>query len=109
MKELMRVLGHPILGELKPAKRIQITIDGRKIQGFDGEPIVATLLANGICLCRRTEYKREPRFLFCGIGQCTDCVMIVDGVPNVRTCITPVREGMKVETQIGAGRWGRKY
>ena len=109
MKEPTRVLNHPILGELKPSKRIQITVDGRKIEAFKGEPILATLLANGIRVCRRTEYKKEPRFLFCGIGQCTDCVMIVDGVPNVRTCITPVREGMKVETQIGAGKWGKKY
>ena len=26
---------------------------------------------------------------------------VVDGKPNVRTCITPLEEGMKVETQYG--------
>jgi hypothetical protein len=31
--------------------------------------------------------------------------MIVDGIPNTRTCVTPVREGMKVETQHGLGQW----
>ena len=30
---------------------------------------------------------------------------IVDGVPGVRTCVTPVREGMVVETQEGLGEW----
>ena len=38
---------------------------------------------------------------FCAIGRCTDCVMVVDGKPNVRTCITPLAEGMTVETQYG--------
>jgi hypothetical protein len=28
--------------------------------------------------------------------------MVVDGKPNVRTCITPLKEGMVVETQYGA-------
>ncbi len=29
--------------------------------------------------------------------------MVVDGVPNVRTCITPLKPGMQVETQHGNG------
>lgn len=29
--------------------------------------------------------------------------MIVDSVPNVVTCVTKLREGMKVETQKGRG------
>jgi hypothetical protein len=27
--------------------------------------------------------------------------MVVDGIPNVRTCITPLKEGMVVKTQYG--------
>ena len=48
---------------------------------------------------RKKEHK--PRGIFCAIGRCTDCVMVVDGVPNVRTCITPLKEGMDVRTQYG--------
>jgi hypothetical protein len=33
--------------------------------------------------------------------------MIVDGIPNTRTCITPVRDQMKVQTQHGAGTWDK--
>ena len=43
----------------------------------------------------------KPRGLYCSIGRCTDCVMVVDGVPNVRTCMTALKEGMKVQTQYG--------
>ncbi|MFA6785534.1 MAG: (2Fe-2S)-binding protein, partial [Sphaerochaeta sp.] len=49
----------------------------------------------------------EPRGIYCGIGRCTDCVMKVNGIPNIRTCITPVEEGMVIESQIGVGTWGR--
>lgn len=36
--------------------------------------------------------------MFCGIGLCYDCMVTIEGVGNVRACITPVREGMKVIT-----------
>jgi aerobic-type carbon monoxide dehydrogenase small subunit (CoxS/CutS family) len=61
------------------------------------------LKVNGIMIHRYTAKRHEPRGIFCDIGRCTDCVMVVDGQPNVRTCITPLRAGMKVETQYGAG------
>lgn len=80
---------------------VEITVDGKPVSAYEGEPILAALLAGGIRVNRYTVKRNEPRGLFCGIGQCTDCAMIVDGIPNVRTCITPVRAGMVVETQYG--------
>ena len=50
---------------------------------------------------RYTSKRHEPRGIFCAIGRCTDCVMVVDGVPNIRTCVTPLHEGMDVRTQYG--------
>ncbi len=99
----MRVKEHPVLGQLEEpeAKQVTITFDGRKLMALEGEPIAAALLANGIKKFRYSSKRKEPRGLFCGIGQCTDCVMEVDGVPNVRTCVTPVRDGMRVNTQNG--------
>ena len=29
--------------------------------------------------------------------------ILMDGVPNVRTCVTPLKEGMNIETQHGRG------
>jgi hypothetical protein len=31
--------------------------------------------------------------------------MQIDGIPGVRACLTPVRAGMRVETQQGIGTW----
>ena len=102
----LRVDDHIVLGDNVIEKMVEITVDGEKIQARDGEKILAALLANGIIINRYTVDREEPRGLFCGIGQCTDCAMIVNGKPNVRTCITPVKEGMVVETQRGLGERG---
>ena len=99
-----RVTKHPILPDVDRPD-VTITVDGREIPAKSGEPIAAALLASGVRVFRKTAKKGYPRGVFCGIGRCTDCVMTVDGKPNVRTCVTPVRAGMKVETQNGLGRW----
>lgn len=103
-----RIKTHPILGSPPERPVVEIIVDGRAIRAFDGEPVAAALLANGMKVFRYTESRGEPRGLSCAIGQCTDCMMTVDGVPNVRTCVTPVRPGMRVQTQHGLGRWGEK-
>lgn len=96
-----RIEEHPILGEVEKGKPITFTFDGKEVKGFEGEPIAAALKAEGLMVHRYTQKEHKPRGIFCAIGRCTDCVMIVDGVPNVRTCITPLKEGMEVKTQYG--------
>ena len=101
---MLRIYDHPILGKLEEKKKVFIEVDDKRVEAYEGEPIAA-LLAAGIRVFRYTAKGNEPRGLFCAIGRCTDCVMTVDGIPNIRTCVTPVRDGMKVETQVGLGRW----
>ncbi|MEA4933328.1 MAG: (2Fe-2S)-binding protein [Lawsonibacter sp.] len=97
----MRIQNHPVLGETPESKTISFFFDGRTLIGLKGEPIAAALKANGVMIHRYTKKEQEPRGVFCAIGRCTDCVMVVNGQPNVRTCITPLEEGMVVETQYG--------
>lgn len=99
----MRVKEHPILGKLEEAPIVEIEVDGKVIKARAGEPIAAALLAAGKNIFRFTRKRGEPRGVFCAIGQCTDCMMIVNGVPNVRTCVTTVEAGMKIQTQHGLG------
>ena len=100
----MRVREHPILGGPKTGRVVEITVNGQKVQAIEGESIAAAMLAAGLRVSRYTIRRNQPRGIYCGIGQCTDCVMVVNGIPNVRTCVTPVSEGMVVETQHGDGR-----
>ena len=100
-----RISEHPILGEQQKGKLVTFTYDGKELQGYEGEPIAAALKAAGVMVHRYTKKEHKPRGIFCAIGRCTDCVMIVNGKPNVRTCITPVEDGMTVEVQDGLGKW----
>ncbi|MDD6428238.1 MAG: (2Fe-2S)-binding protein [Lachnospiraceae bacterium] len=98
-----RICEHVVLDVEPAGKKVSISVDGKEIEAYEGEPILSALLAAGIRINRYTVKRREPRGLFCGIGQCSDCSMIVDGKANVRTCITPVRDGMVILTQDGLG------
>jgi len=104
---MWRIEHHPILGDLKKQKKVLITLDGEQIEACEGEMVAAALMADGHRILRWTKKNDEPRGIFCAIGRCTDCVMIVNGVPNVRTCVTPVEDGMVIETQKGIGSWGK--
>ncbi len=103
----MRIENHPILGKLKKGKKIEIIVDGEKVEAYEGETIAAALMASEIKAFRYTSKFNEPRGIFCAIGRCTDCVMEVNGRPNVRTCVTLVEENMVINTQKGPGTWGR--
>lgn len=96
-----RMKEHPILGVQEKGKIVKFFYDGTEVEGYEGEPIAVALKAAGVMVHRYTHKEHKPRGVFCAIGRCTDCVMIVDGVPNVRTCITPLKEGMDVKTQYG--------
>lgn len=96
-----RINEHPILGEFNKGRRVTFTYDGKELFGFEGEPIASALKASGVMIHRYTKRNHEPRGIFCAIGRCTDCVMVVNGEPNIRTCVTPLEEGMKIQTQYG--------
>ena len=97
----MRIQQHPIIESYGKGKKIGFTFDGKQMYGYEGDSIAAALHADGITTHRYTAKQHKPRGVFCCIGRCTDCVMIVNGQPNVRTCITPLEEGMEVQTQYG--------
>ncbi len=100
-----RITRHPVLGPLPVQGEVIFFADGRPVRAREGDTVAVALVAAGWKRFRKTEKRHEPRGIFCAIGKCTDCVMTVDGIPNVRTCVTPVRENMQVETQDGLGTW----
>ena len=104
----MRVKKHPILGDELRKEDAVIFVDRKEIPAIEGEPIAAALLAAGIKKFRYTHKEGKARGIYCGIGRCTDCIMTVDGQPNVRTCVAPVTNGMVVETQKGLGKWSEE-
>ena len=101
-----RVLDHPLLGTLPDVPSVVFTFDGVPVTGRVGEPIAAALLAAGVRVFRTTPRFGDARGGYCLIGRCTDCAVVVDGVPGVPACVTPVRAGMVVRRQHGLGETG---
>jgi predicted molibdopterin-dependent oxidoreductase YjgC len=89
-------------GVVQRGSPIDIDVDGAPVQAFEGETIAAALIAAGHKVLRYTASGR-PRGVFCAMGACFDCVVEVDGDPSVRSCVTPVRAGMRIRTP-GAAR-----
>lgn len=86
-------------------RALGILVDGAEVRAYEGESIAAALVASGRRFTRWTARTGEPRGYFCGMGVCQDCLVTVDGLPNVRACVTPARDGMRVESQRGLGDW----
>lgn len=96
----MRLSEHPILNfEKVRGKEVTIYFEGKPIKAYEGETIAMALHAAGIRTLQRSINKHRPRGLFCAIGKCSSCLMKVNGIPNVRTCITLVEDGMQIERQ----------
>jgi len=95
---MTRILHHPILNFIK-GNMVTFYYNGNKMKGFENEPIAAALHANGIRMLHESAVKHRPRGLFCAIGNCSSCLMRVNGIPNVRVCVEPLKEGMYVESQ----------
>ncbi len=93
----MRIEHHPILSTKVGKEKITIFFEGEPIEAETGDMVAVALMNAGIRDFRYTRKNHEPRGVFCAIGRCTDCMMTVNGRPNIRTCITPVEDGMFVE------------
>jgi sarcosine oxidase subunit alpha len=78
---------------------VTFTFDGRPVAAIEGQSIAAALYAAGVRVFSRSFKYHRPRGLFCVSGDCPNCLMHVDGRPNVRTCLEPVRVGMVVRHQ----------
>lgn len=97
---MARISEHPIL-EFKKGREVTFTYEGQEIKGYEGETIAAALHAAGVRSLHESEKKHRHRGLFCAIGNCSSCLMKVNGIPNVRVCVEPLREGITVERQVG--------
>jgi sarcosine oxidase subunit alpha len=82
---------------------VAFTFDGGRIEGFAGDTLGSALYASGRRVFSRSFKYHRPRGLVCCSGHCPNCMMTVDGVPNVRVCVEPIREGADVR---GQNVWG---
>jgi sarcosine oxidase subunit alpha len=90
--------GSSLLPNVERGKKIEILVDGKQIETYEGESVAAALLSAGISTFRFSRKQKEPRSLYCGMGICYECLVTINGVHAQRACVTLVEDGMQVET-----------
>jgi sarcosine oxidase subunit alpha len=97
-----RITKHPIL---KVPKREEVTFawNGETLTGYKGEMIASALIANDIHIFGHHAKDNSPQGMFCANGQCSQCLVVANGLP-VKACMTPLKEGMDIESLEGLPR-----
>ncbi|MBC9715854.1 (2Fe-2S)-binding protein [Streptomyces sp. TRM66268-LWL] len=81
---------------------MKVRIDGEETTALEGQTVAGVLLGRGLTSWRTTRGSGRPRGVFCGIGVCFDCLVVVNGVADVRACQRLVRDGDDIRVQHGA-------
>ncbi len=95
--------GRRIDGGMGRGEPFEVVVDGAPLRAYRGETVAAVLFAAGRRRSRVSARLGQPRGLYCGMGVCWECVMVVDGRAGVRACTTLAAPGMRVETRQGPG------
>lgn len=83
-----------------PADRaITLDFEGEEVLAQEGEPVAVSLLAAGHTVLSRSIKYHRPRGPFCLAAGCSQCLMRVDGTPNLYACRVPARAGMRLQRQ----------
>ena len=78
---------------------VEFHFDGKKVIACQGDTIASALHASGVSVLSRGFKYHRPRGLLCCAGKCPNCLVDVDGVPNVRACVQSVKADMRVRSQ----------
>src|SRR5688572_31854032 len=78
-----------------------LEFEGRAVPIEDGDTVGSALFRAGVRTFSRSLKYHRRRGLYCGTGDCPNCLMTVDGNPAVRTCVTACADGMRVDRATG--------
>ena len=59
---------------------------------------MASLIASGYKVFKKSRKLNEDRGAVCGMGVCYECQVTINGVPGQRACMTEVEKAMAVVT-----------
>ena len=80
------------------APDLAISFEGRPIPARLGESVASALTAAGVRTFR-TLRSGAKRGLFCGMGVCQECLVVIDGQPGQRACMTKIVAPIDVRIQ----------
>lgn len=93
--------------KIDSSRAVPFECDGRRMSGRNGDTVATALYANGVRIFSRSLKYHRPRGLYSLDGESSNCMMTVDGLPNVHAEKTLLRPGMTVRTQnvLGTAEW----
>lgn len=94
LTDKFRIKEHPVV-EFKRRKKIKFRFNDTELSAYENEMISSALIANGFHIFGTHRKDNAPQGIFCANGQCSQCLVIADGVP-VKACVTPVRDGINI-------------
>jgi predicted molibdopterin-dependent oxidoreductase YjgC len=83
---------------------VTLHVQGQEIQARAGDTLAIAMLNAGVVAFRHTPVSGQPRGPLCMMGVCFDCLVEVDGMQNVQSCMIEVTTGMQVRLPAGARR-----
>src|SRR5579871_202156 len=92
-------LAESVAPGLDRSRTVTITFAGQPIEAFVGDTVASAAYAAGVRIFSRSFKYHRPRGLLCCSGRCPNCLVTVDGTPNVRACMTAVSDGQQVRSQ----------
>lgn len=84
------------IGNIKRNREVTFTVNGKAVSAYEGETLLAALIAAGYKHTKNSPLGQQPRGGLCGMGVCFECIVTVNDEPNIRSCMTEVEENMKV-------------
>ena len=78
---------------------VRFNFNGKTYKGYKGDSIASALYAAGVRIFTRSFKYHRSRGLLCVEGNCPNCLMNVNGVPNLKACCIDIEKGMDVRHQ----------
>ena len=82
-----------------PSAQATVHINGQQVSVPQNCSVAAAIAHAGLSASRRS-LSGQARAAFCGMGQCQECRVSIDGVANRLGCLTPVVDGMTIITDV---------
>ena len=78
---------------------ISIIFEGKNLDVEIGQTVASALLVDGKMVFSSSVVSGQPMGPYCMMGVCFECLIEINGIPNQRACMIPVREAMKIKRQ----------
>ena len=78
-------------------KLVKIYFNEEEILAYEGENLASALYSSNKKTLRHSPKLNMPRGIFCLIGSCQECLLLIDGKRKL-ACLTYVKENMLIKS-----------